>query len=657
VAHDVFISYSARDKPVADAICAKLEASGVRCWIAPRDIRPGMSWGGAIVEAIDGARVMLLVFSSHANSSPQIQREVERAVHRELVIVPVRVEDVEPSGDFEYFLGTPHWLDAITPPFEQHLNAIVDSAKYWLERNHSNQNKVTSAEIKTAPVGPRSAGPTPASDRIVPQRRRLTTVATAAVIVLVGIGGFFATRIGGLFASAYHTAHEQRDNPASHSAAEKGTAQNSAPATTEGAAQARPADPQLAATLAALHFRSIASTVPATIRFTNELTSGVVGYWIDFDGIARRYFSLGTGESIQQQTFQDHVWVLVDNRGRPLRTFTAKAGDQSVTLTAAGFDCSKAISSTEKRICGDSTLANMDQEMTAAYRNAIENTNDAQAGKADQLGWLAERDRCQDEGCLRSEYQDRLVILRAVGPGAEWASHWWRVDSSGLNGSELVITHVTPTGFDFEVSASAGANTGELSGKAIFNASDRAHYQGTAQSGTEGCSLAFKRVLNRLNIEQKGDEATCGAGRGVYFSGTYVAGAKDPNTPPDLVSLGVLQSKAQDNAVRKLLGNDYETMVATADMVDNHSDNLDSNGANVVSMTVRGIACNTKSILMFDEKGHLWAAVWKPLSNPENVVELRYYTNVSSDKNTLPKTISAWREACPGDTVRVVMMP
>ena len=98
-------------------------------------------------------------------------------------------------------------------------------------------------------------------------------------------------------------------------------------------------------------------------------------------------------------------------------------------------------------------------------------------------------------------------------------------------------------------------------------------------------------------------------------------------------------------------------MVATADMVDNHSDNLDGNGANVVSMSVRGVACNTKSILMFDDKGHLWAGVWKPLSNPENVVELRYYTNVSNDKNTLPKTISAWREACPGDTVRVILMP
>lgn len=38
---DIFISYSSQDKPTADAACAVLEAAGIRCWIAPRDIMPG----------------------------------------------------------------------------------------------------------------------------------------------------------------------------------------------------------------------------------------------------------------------------------------------------------------------------------------------------------------------------------------------------------------------------------------------------------------------------------------------------------------------------------------------------------------------------------------------------------------------------------------
>ena len=52
VAHDVFISYSSQDKPVADAVCAGLEAAKIRCWIAPRDVRPGMDYASEIIEAI-----------------------------------------------------------------------------------------------------------------------------------------------------------------------------------------------------------------------------------------------------------------------------------------------------------------------------------------------------------------------------------------------------------------------------------------------------------------------------------------------------------------------------------------------------------------------------------------------------------------------------
>jgi TIR domain len=61
MAHEVFISYSSKDKSVADAICYTLEANGLRCWIAPRDILPGMNWGSSIIDAIATSRVMMLV--------------------------------------------------------------------------------------------------------------------------------------------------------------------------------------------------------------------------------------------------------------------------------------------------------------------------------------------------------------------------------------------------------------------------------------------------------------------------------------------------------------------------------------------------------------------------------------------------------------------
>ena len=133
MSHDAFISYSSRDKAVADAACAALEASGVRCWIAPRDIMPGAEWGEAIIDAINQCRAFILIFSANANESPQIRREVERAVSKGIAIIPVRIQDIAPARSLEYFIGTVHWLDALTPPLEAHLRRLVETVKTLLQ--------------------------------------------------------------------------------------------------------------------------------------------------------------------------------------------------------------------------------------------------------------------------------------------------------------------------------------------------------------------------------------------------------------------------------------------------------------------------------------------------------------------------------------------
>src|ERR1700688_982920 len=116
MAHDVFISYASGDKPVADAVCAMLESHGIRCWIAPRDVVPGMHYGEAIIDAIHECRIMVLVFSSKANLSGHIPKEIERAVSQGSAIMPLRIEDVVPAKSLDYFIGGVHWLDAPTAP-------------------------------------------------------------------------------------------------------------------------------------------------------------------------------------------------------------------------------------------------------------------------------------------------------------------------------------------------------------------------------------------------------------------------------------------------------------------------------------------------------------------------------------------------------------
>ncbi len=129
MAHDVFISYSSKDKPIADAVCAKIEAAGVRCWIAPRDIRPGEDWPAAISQGISQSRVMVLVFSSHSNSSEDVSRELILAANSKLVIIPFKIENVEPEPGKQYYLARMHWLDAINPPTQEQIQELVSRVK------------------------------------------------------------------------------------------------------------------------------------------------------------------------------------------------------------------------------------------------------------------------------------------------------------------------------------------------------------------------------------------------------------------------------------------------------------------------------------------------------------------------------------------------
>jgi len=104
MAHDVFISYSSQDKPIADALTARLEQDKTRCWIAPRDVLPGIPYAESLSEALAASRLMVLILSARSNESQHVMREVESAVSHGIPIIPFRIEDVRPSKSLDYLL-------------------------------------------------------------------------------------------------------------------------------------------------------------------------------------------------------------------------------------------------------------------------------------------------------------------------------------------------------------------------------------------------------------------------------------------------------------------------------------------------------------------------------------------------------------------------
>lgn len=125
--HDVFISHSSKDKAIADAVCAALEAAKIRCWIAPRDILGGEKWAGAINSAIKSSSIMVLIFSENSNNSDDVLNELQLAKDAEAIIIPFKIGDIFPNGDMEYYLKRTHWLDAMDPPTEKQIQTLVET--------------------------------------------------------------------------------------------------------------------------------------------------------------------------------------------------------------------------------------------------------------------------------------------------------------------------------------------------------------------------------------------------------------------------------------------------------------------------------------------------------------------------------------------------
>jgi serine/threonine-protein kinase len=134
MAHEVFISYSAKDKEGADKVCDVLEAKGIKCWVAPRDVAPGAKYAQAIINALTNSRLVILVFSSHTNESAHVESEIDNAFSKHVPIIMLRLEDVRPSQSLEYYLNKSQWFDALTAPVEKHLDVLSDSVQSILQK-------------------------------------------------------------------------------------------------------------------------------------------------------------------------------------------------------------------------------------------------------------------------------------------------------------------------------------------------------------------------------------------------------------------------------------------------------------------------------------------------------------------------------------------
>ena len=226
----VFISYSSKDQHSAEAICNAIENRGFPCWISSRDIGPGQNFQSSIVQAIRGAKVMILVFSGNANNSEEIKKELVLAGQSRLVVIPVRVEDVAPGDAFAYEFATRQWID------------VFQNWEHAIERVTQQIQAVIATEPAAAPASPlvtETVAVPPLRPAVAPPPQRggnSTAIwAGAAVAAVVALGV-----IGWLVFGAQHSAPPSAA-PAPAPSAAAPVPPASSPASSASSATAAPA--------------------------------------------------------------------------------------------------------------------------------------------------------------------------------------------------------------------------------------------------------------------------------------------------------------------------------------------------------------------------------------------------------------------------------
>jgi TIR domain-containing protein len=172
---DIFVSYASPDRDVAFRIVGFLEEQGITCWVAPRDVPPGVEYGQAIINAIEQSRALVLILSDQSNDSQFVRKEVERAVSKTKPVLPVRIREVTPSGSLEFFISSAQWVDAWKSPMEQHLLPLVAAIR--------SMGKPDAAPVRSSALPP-------------PRRSQVPMLLGLGIIALVGVAAamWFAGR-------------------------------------------------------------------------------------------------------------------------------------------------------------------------------------------------------------------------------------------------------------------------------------------------------------------------------------------------------------------------------------------------------------------------------------------------------------------------------
>ncbi len=201
--HDVFISFSFQDRTIAERIVNTLASQhDIVCWICTQDLIPGQLFKAKIPDAIDVAKVVVLVQTADALKSREIPKEIGLALDSEKPIIPFRLDHAQLQGALRYDLNGVEYIDGTQDPFEARIDELAASIKSVLRQQQK------AAPVAEQPMRIRSSV-VPCStifygrDGLLEQIHR-TFQAGEHTVFLRGMGGIGKSEIARQYAKRYH---------------------------------------------------------------------------------------------------------------------------------------------------------------------------------------------------------------------------------------------------------------------------------------------------------------------------------------------------------------------------------------------------------------------------------------------------------------------
>jgi TolB-like protein len=181
VAGEIFISYRRSDEAWARLLHAQLRAEGVEAWYDVH-VGAGQDWRSATAKALQASSIFVLLFSRAASESEDIAKELAAATFSRKLVVPVRIENIQPSGAFLYELASRNWVNA----FENTEAKLAELARSLAQ--------LVKAGVVDETIIPfdRNAGATAqVQKRDWLKRKPLVIAAAAAIVMVVTVAGLF----------------------------------------------------------------------------------------------------------------------------------------------------------------------------------------------------------------------------------------------------------------------------------------------------------------------------------------------------------------------------------------------------------------------------------------------------------------------------------